>query len=412
MEQCKYIMMPFAYKLARFSLLLRKAYPFLGDLCMRVGKYRKDVRGLAATDGLRLYLNEEKLNELPEEALNFILLHELFHIILRHRYPKGMPFYEKIYWNIGYDLHANWLLMSMSGELMRNGLPIMPIAETVLTTDDLSEDPSDVIARAFVQQAVSQGVLSHDPPQFVEIEWKSYNATVFVDSLFVFDILDASDIGDAPTEAEIRELLLSCEKSAGKSGLPWRLRDLWDEMIMRRTLPWHLIFKRFLEDQIEGEDFDFCPPDKRLLYSGSILPSESIEEGGRLNNALIVLDVSSSVNRAELLAQIQLVASILKELEFKGSIISFGSKVYQESALTSKASLKKFIDELDVGGGTAWSSVVQYVRQHKRHAKPIIVFTDGCFFSCEEGLSNVVFITQGDYPDKLSKLGRVIQIKN
>jgi len=44
--------MPFPYKLARFSLLLRKAYPFLGELCMRVEKYRKEQRGLASTDGL------------------------------------------------------------------------------------------------------------------------------------------------------------------------------------------------------------------------------------------------------------------------------------------------------------------------------------------------------------------------
>jgi len=403
--------MPFSYKLARFCLLLRKAYPFLGELCMRVEKFNKEQFGFASTDGLRLYLNEQKLDGLPEEALNFILLHELLHIILRHRYPSGMPFYAKKYWNIGFDLHINWLLMSMGKELKRRGLPIMPTAGMVLAKDDLSEDPSNVIANAFIRQAVEQGVLSQNPPLFVEIGWKSFKTTVFNDSLFFFDLLDGVDIADAPTEGDIREMLASCAKSAGKDGLPWNLRGLWDEVIKGRMLPWRLIFRHFLEDLKESEDYDFCPPDKRMLYSGLILPSETIEEGGELNNALIILDVSSSVNRAELLAQIQQVNSVLKELEIRGSIISFGSSVYQEAVLTNRASLKKFIDGLEVGGGTVWSDVVRYVKEHKRRAKPIIVFTDGYFYSYDEGLSDVVFITQSDYPKELRKLGKVIQIK-
>jgi len=83
-DSVKYKAMPFEYKLARFSLLLRKAYPFLGELSMRVNKYRKDINGIAATDGKNLYLNEKLMNELPEECLNFVLLHEILHIILRH----------------------------------------------------------------------------------------------------------------------------------------------------------------------------------------------------------------------------------------------------------------------------------------------------------------------------------------
>ena len=43
-----------------------------------------------------------------------------------------MPFYEKVYWNIGFDLVANWLLMSMKSELKQKGLPILPISGTAL----------------------------------------------------------------------------------------------------------------------------------------------------------------------------------------------------------------------------------------------------------------------------------------
>lgn len=36
------------------------------------------------------------------------------------------------------------------------------------------KDSSDVIADAFIKQAVSQGILSEDPPLLIDIEWKSF----------------------------------------------------------------------------------------------------------------------------------------------------------------------------------------------------------------------------------------------
>ena len=411
MDSVKYRAMPFDYKIARFSLILRKAYPFLGELCFRVGKYKKEIQGLAATDGLNLYLNVEKLNELPEESLNFVLLHELFHIILRHALPKNTLFYEKPYWNIGFDLVANWLIMSIERELKQKGLPIIPVTDTLLSSDDLSGDPSHRIVESFIEQAKQQGMLSEIPPIFVEIEWKSFKAIVANNS-FIFDILDKKDgIANPPTNADIEALLTDCAKSAGKDGLPWSLRHLMDELTSGRKLPWFLILKRYLEAGKDSEDLDFYPPDKRMLYSGMILPGV-VEGGEALNDALIVLDVSDSISKEELLTQIWQISSILAELDFSGSIISFGSKVYQEAKLQEKLSLKNFIEGLEIGGGTDWADVVRYVKEKKKRAKPIIVFTDGYFYSYDTGLSDVIFITHGEPSKELKNIGKIIQINN
>jgi len=411
MDLIKYKAMPFDYKIARFSLLLRKAYPFLGELCLRVGKYRKEMRNLAATDGLNLYLNVEKLNELPEESLNFVLLHELFHIILRHTFPKNALFYEKPYWNIGFDLTANWLIMSLERELKQKGLPAIPVTNTILSPDGLSCDPSNKIVESFIEQAKQQGILSEFPPIFIEIAWKSFK-TIVANNSFIFDILDIKDgIADPPTDAEIETLLIDCAKSAGKDGLPWSLRHLMDELSVGRKLPWFLILKRYLEAGKDSEDHDFCPPDKRMLYSGMILPGV-VDCGETLNDALIILDVSGSISKEELLAQIWQISSILVELEFSGSIISFGSKVYQEAKLQDKLSLKNFIDGLEVGGGTNWAYVVRYVKEKKKRTKPIIVFTDGYFYSYDAGLSDAIFITNGEPAKELKNIGKIIQINN
>ena len=409
MDAAKYKTLPFRYKLARFCLLLRNAYPFLGEVCMRVEKYSKDMRCLASTDGRRIYLNEIRMNELLEESFNFVLLHELFHILLWHRYPKDAQFYEKIYWNISFDLIVNWLILGMEFELRQHGLPILPISDTFLCLDDLSDDPSHRIANAFVQQAIQQGILSDSPPVFVVIKWKTFEATIANTADIVFDVLDADGADNAQSSSYMRELLASCMKAAGNEGLPWRLQGLMDELVNGRKLPWFIILKRYIEASMSPEEFDFCPPDKRMLYCGMLLPASNMDDKA-LNNALIVLDVSSSVSRAELAAQIWQIKTVLSDLEFSGSILSFGSEVYQETLLTNRESLEKFIGDLNVGGGTDWAKVVKHIREKHPRTKPIIVFTDGYFYSFDTGLKNVIFVVMGKAPGALSSLGKVIEV--
>jgi len=400
--------MPFQYKLARFSLLLLEAYPFLGEVCVRVEKYTNDTHGFASTDGYRLYLNENKMNELPEETLNFILLHELLHIILCHRYPKDISYHEKVLWNISFDLIVNWLLLEMEHELQNNNIPIIPSTNTYICSDDLSDDPSHKIAKSFIHQSYQQGILSEHPPLFVEISWKSFTAQILNTADFVFDVLDIEGLSNAPSWGEISELLASCAKRAGNRGIPRHLKELMNEYIMGRKLPWFLILKRFIEASMNADDADYCPPDSRFTYRKTILPAPKTDDNA-LNNALVVLDVSSSVDRDELLTQLWHVRSVLCDLEFSGFILSFGSTVYQESILTDKESLKRYVNELNVGGGTEWSSVVQHIKVNYPTAKPIIVFTDGHFFSFDKGMKNVIFIVKGIAPGVLRKLGNVIE---
>jgi len=77
---------------------------------------------------------------------------------------------------------------------------------------------------------------------------------------------------------------------------------LLEDIADRRKLPWFLLVKQYLEMTKENDDYTFYPSDKRMLYSGLIL-SISNDEEKALTNALIVVDVSSSVNREELSAQ-------------------------------------------------------------------------------------------------------------
>jgi len=128
--------------------------------------------------------------------------------------------------------------LSMLKDLrIEKGNPITPIANAGSNCIVLEKLFKAKTASLCIMQAVTQGILSENPPISVEIEWKSFKTVVFNDSLFVFDIIDGAGLEDAPSDAEIRKLFEACAKSAGKNGLPWRLRGLWEEITTGRTLP-------------------------------------------------------------------------------------------------------------------------------------------------------------------------------
>ena len=422
-DTIKYKSLPFKYKLARFTIKLQESYPFLGEIFTRIEKFKITKTKLASTDGFHFFLNEENLNELTEEEFNFIFLHELFHIILQHRYPKNMMYYEKMYYNIASDLIVNWMIMNMQHELKRNNLSIQSTKEITISSDDLSQDISNVIANTFIEQAKEQGILSDFPPPMIVIKWKNFEDLVPNDNSYDFDLLDIDNKKNLNEVAnsDIKELISSAAEAVGNEGVPKCLEKTLEDLQKGRKLPWWIILKRYLDTIKTSDELDFCPPDKRLLYSEIILPGEC-DSNEVLNNALIVVDVSGSVDKQQLINQLWQVNSILDEFDFDGSIISFGTKVYQEEKLTDKKSLKKFIEHMKVGGGTDWADIVRYIKKNKPAAKPIIVFTDGYFLSFDKGLKNVIFILQQEmkynffnsdkntHMDQLSTLGKIIVI--
>jgi predicted metal-dependent peptidase len=406
----KYRDMPFNYKVARFSILLRHVYPFLGELCMRVKKHRKTSEGLAETDGYHIYFNEEAMNAIPEEQFNFVMVHEILHIVLRHSYPDEMPFWQREYYNIAADLVINDLILhEMQSKLKWGGLPVIPVEGSAVSPDCLAEDPSNRITKAFLEQAIAQGVTGAEPPIVVELVWKNF-ITQILNHSYIMDIITGhgGEEDKSQKESEAKELLEACQKTAGCDGLPNSLLEKL-EAITSRKLPWQVILRRYIE-AIKGMDEQgFCPPDKRTIYSGMILPGENEEDKG-LNNAIVVVDVSSSVGRDELSAQLWQVGRLLAELQFDGEILSFSGAVEKKGLLTDKKSLEAWVDGLPVGGGTSWLSVVNYVEKERKGARPIIVFTDGYFYSFETTLKNVILIVQGEYPEELADVGKVIRV--
>ena len=68
---------------ARIALLLKA--PFFGNLATRLKLVNADEwLGTAATDGRNFYYNSEFVNRLPQKQLEFLVGHEVLHVVYDH----------------------------------------------------------------------------------------------------------------------------------------------------------------------------------------------------------------------------------------------------------------------------------------------------------------------------------------
>ena len=95
---------------ARLSLLVR--YPFFGRLLLRL-KLGVAKCGTACTDMKDVAFDPDFASRLSDEQLTFVLLHELYHCVLKHC-TRGVG-RSRLLYNVSSDIVANSHILGMMG---------------------------------------------------------------------------------------------------------------------------------------------------------------------------------------------------------------------------------------------------------------------------------------------------------
>ena len=66
----------------KFKVDLLRKMPFYGDIVMRLPFIGNDTIGTAQTNGGKMEYNPEFLKRLTSGQRNFVLMHEVFHVII------------------------------------------------------------------------------------------------------------------------------------------------------------------------------------------------------------------------------------------------------------------------------------------------------------------------------------------
>ena len=100
---------------------------FYGLLLMHVTFSLDETLDTAATDGERIYFGPEFLDLISDAELDFVIMHEIMHVVLQHLARKGERDMERF--NIAADIVVNSEIMNSFGgderKISVNGEPAM-----------------------------------------------------------------------------------------------------------------------------------------------------------------------------------------------------------------------------------------------------------------------------------------------
>jgi predicted metal-dependent peptidase len=339
-----------------------------GVICMGKSEVSKNIP-TAATNGRDKKYGEAFIQPLNRKQLRYLVLHENFHVALKHcilyrRETKAMPRLA----NIAQDYVVNALIEELD--------PDFTFVERPTQTLLIDRKYFGWSFPQVLNDLLKQG--RKEPDKDGEGNGgDDFDEPLDVHEDPVFD--DAEDeqqhsknVDDANRQGEMLARKLA---GKGKGG-----RDIFGTA-KERTTNYVEAMQDWLVSVCSGdENSRFCPPNKRMLASGYIMPSHFNETVGEL---ILAPDTSGSMSPyyrlifgeiARMLSQVR--PEAVRILWWDNEVC--GDQVFKPVDYEQIATLLK----PQGGGGTTPQVVVDYILHHKINAKAIVWLTDG-YLGCD-----------------------------
>ena len=355
-----------ADRLLRSRMRILHNYGFFGLLLMHMVFNIDESLETAATDGERIFFNPSFLEKLSEEELDFIMMHEILHIVLGHifRYENREP--ERF--NIACDIVVNSNIMLERG--MTTPFVIKNFDQAICFAPNGKE--------GYLYTA--EQVFDMLPPQRKD-KRKSKSAGRF-DTHERWEGLNGNNETFAFTRDEwllrVRNAAMAIEiqnrSKHSTSGELMASRILKE--LRRSKINWREILINFIQDEIN--DYSFLPPDRRFDGGDFFLPDFN-KKDEKVKNIWFAIDTSGSISDKDLAAAYSEIVSAIEQ--FNGHLDGMVS--FLEERITSPVPFSTVEDIMAIkpvgGGGTNFADIFRYMNQNMKDELPsyLIIITDG-----------------------------------
>lgn len=380
----------------------------------------------AYTDGKRIAFNPDFLEQLNDDELDFIMMHEIMHIVLQHCFRSGDRTPEMF--NIACDIVVN------SNILFSNNMDLRSITLRLEGSPSTHKAPDGKEGYEYTAEQVYE-MLPDKKPKGKPVKMPGSNsgkgggggsASCEVASQDVSSggsggggLSEESLGGGNGAKSALGRALKEQMKAQSVTEGTWDdhtkwgmledddiLRDVWvkhfedaceaisvrDPSNTRGLMPafakrlfkelhkpqtdWRTILNDFVQEEIC--DYSFSPPDRRFDESPFFLPDFN-EKEDIVKDILFMIDTSASMSDDMITAAYS---------EIKGAIDQFSGKLKGWLGFFDAAIIKPipFEDEEEFkvieaagGGGTDFQIIFEYVHRHMKEKPPasIIILTDG-----------------------------------
>lgn len=332
----------------------------------------------AATDGCRIFFGPKFLDELNDTELDFVMMHEILHVVLQHCLRQGDRDDEQF--NIACDIVVNSnILLSENNNL--GAITLRKYGTSMHLAPDGKEGYEYTAEQVYEMLPLSKKGTGHKPPFGASWDdhsrWKGsednesangYSGPNYEDTEYMKHEIEKWLI-DAMEAISIRDSTKSC------GGGPVFAQRLLKE-IKKGQIDWREILNNFVQEEIT--DYSFTPPDRRFDDNPFFLPDFN-EKEETIGNVWFVVDTSGSISDEAIKAAYSEICSAINQFNGKLS----GMLSFTESYVTEPIPFSSVDELLDIkpigGGGNDFSDIFRYMKNHMTGNLPsqVIIITDG-----------------------------------
>lgn len=344
---------------ARMRILCN--HGFYGLLLMHMIYSIDEGAETAYTDGERIAFGPKFLDELSDSELDFIMMHEILHVVLQHCLRGDVDDPER--YNIAADIVVNSNIM-LENDGKPSSITLLKYGESMHIAPDGKEGYLYTAEEVYEMLAPMKKNEKHrrwdDHTQWSNMEDNSVLRDVWVKHF-----------------AETCEAVTVRESANSRGILPMFAKRML-ERLRRPQTDWRSMLNDFIQEEIN--DYSFLPPDRRFQDNPFFLPDFNEKgESDVVEDILFMIDTSGSISDKMMTAAYS---------EVKGAIDQFNGKLrgwlgFFDAAIVEPKSFSSF-EEFSMikpagGGGTDFQIIFEYVNQHMQENPPasIIILTDG-----------------------------------
>ena len=344
---------------------------FYGLLLMHM-KYGLDAEcGTAYTDGKVIRFDPKFLDELNDDELDFIMMHEILHVALKHCF-RGRELEKELY-NIACDIVVNSNIL-LSNNMDTRTITLRSDGEAMHLAPNGKEGYEYTAEEVYNMLQKNLGMNNAK----LQSNGKTKNTTNIIDNHTKWQQIEKNE--------ELEELWIGRLDEVSKT------IEIRDSIINRETMPafaqrrlkelknaqtdWREILIDFLHEEVV--DYSFMPSDRRFDDCPFFLPDFN-DKDIKPENILFMIDTSASMKDDMVTAAYSEVKGAIEQ--FNGKLIGmlgFFDAVVIEPVPFENEEEFEMIKAIG-GGGTNFQIIFNYVKEYMTDNLPvsIIILTDG-----------------------------------
>ena len=319
----------------------------------------------AYTNGKKICFSPQFLDKLSDGELDFIMMHEVMHVALKHCL-RGKN-YEPERFNIACDIVVNSNIL-LSNHMDEKSITLKEYGVSMHTAPDGKEGyeytAEQVYAMLPSTPVALKKLIKSDGDMWDDHEkWEE-------DSMDDYEKLEWDQW--VRTACEV----ISIRESSKTFGGPPMMAQRLMKHINKSQIDWRTILNEFVQQEIN--DYSFSPPDRRFDDSPFFLPDFN-EKDEKVQNIWFLIDTSGSISDDAINAAYAEIRSAIEQ--FNGKLEGLLS--FTESFVTDPIPFSN-VEELTAikpigGGGNDFSAIFKYMKNNMSDNLPsqIIIITDG-----------------------------------